>query len=840
MVEFQFYRPQANALEQLWSQYAQARGQEGGAFERGFVPGMMAGFEGLAKKQAAKAETEARAAERKEDRDFQKTLIDEKTAADQRERDKLAANDLAVTTQLFSANGENPHDAYMRAQVVKTPENARAVIATERGAKEQKDKEAAAAAEAARLKSERDEAGGLFTALQGDKLTDSIAIQGAMDLVNSADEKLILEGKDKLRTLAQESRQRGALMTDIDELLGVGDLTTAARQGKTLVQPGKEDEFTEARNVLIGAKRVMSDPRSWQGKSPADRQAIVKSAEEASIKIRTLTSPNPYQDPRLRDEYSKQGLRNWLQLGDAKAPVVFYNGQVAGVTPEDKSSLDLWINKQISNDPILRNVLRDQGVDQNLVQTALAAGNTAGITQLLGNTTPGGADVRTLIEEARTRITKDTLRSMGVRIVDPQIPEGVNVIQALQPTQQAEVARIVQAFEAQTQQTTGRNATDQEVAQHLLSKGYLDLEDVAQGTLSEQAAQTAKPIAGAGATATTAATPAAGAAQPEPENLNRTEKVQTNRDTLLKQVIPDSKNWLNKVATGTSTADDLNGLAHSAKRLGYSPEGMKAMQQYFKDPQNRVSIVKPQQFSSLNLQQQNYIDVASKAAAAIAGTYIGNPESRAKVQQAVESVARKAASAYFDFDELVELTNKEIKSTARSLVNTRMPNGQKLTTIIADQIQSKFDDVAEFFATVINEGPIDALKMAGKGAKKTASGVLERSTRIPRQAIGPVAEKVGTGLITAGDRLLDVPKRVGELASNYKPKWKGGTLPNIEAYGNRVMPGTPRAAVPVPPSAPAMPLPKPAPMINGRPVVPGQYDVEAIKKMMREGYFSIR
>lgn len=512
MVEFQFYRPQANALEQLWSQYAQARGQQGGAFERGFVPGMMAGFEGLAKKQASKAETEARAAERKEDRDFQRTLIDEKTAADQRERDKLAANDLAEATAIFSANGENPHDAYLRGQQAKTRQNALAIIDTEKGVKQQKDKEAAAAAEAARLNSERSEAGGLFTALQGDKLTDPIAIQGAMDLVNSADEKLILEGKDKLRTLAQESRQRGALMTDIDELLGVGDLTTAARQGKTLVQPGKEDEFTEARNVLIGAKQVLATPQLWQAKSPAERQVVVKSAEEASIKIRTLTSPNPYQDPRLRDEYSKQGLRNWLQLGDAKAPVVFYNGQVAGVTPEDKSSLDLWISKQISNDPILRNVLRDQGVDQNLVQTALAAGNTAGITQLLGNTTPSGADVRTLIEEARTRITKDTLRSMGVRIVDPQIPEGVNVIQALQPTQQAEVARIVQAFANDVRRTQGREPTNQEFADHMMSKGYYDLEFVAQGVVPKQAAQAAAP--GTPNTPATPATPAAGATAP--------------------------------------------------------------------------------------------------------------------------------------------------------------------------------------------------------------------------------------------------------------------------------------------------------------------------------------
>jgi hypothetical protein len=829
MVEFQFYRPQANALEQLWSQYAQARGQQGGAFERGFTPGMMAGFEGIAKGLTGKAEIQARATEREEDRNFQRGLIAEKNAADENDRKRLAAQDFDVAYQLWKGKGLSDLDALARASETKTERSTLAVMATEEATQNANAKQAAADAEAARLQSERSEASSYFTALQGDKLADPIAIQEAMDEVNSTDERLILEGKKKLRTLTQESGQRSALMTNIDELLAFGDLTAAARQGKTLVQPGKEDEFTKDRNVLIGARQIMLDSRSWQAKSPADRQAIVKAAEEASIRIRTLMSPNPYQDPRLRDEYSKQGLRNWLQLGDAKAPVVFYNGQVAGVTPEDKASLDLWINKQISNDPILRNVLRDQGVDQNLVQTALAAGNAAGIMQVLGTTTPSGSDVLTLIEQARTRITKDTLRSMGVRVVDPQIPEGVNVIQALQPTQQAEVARIVQAFEAQTQQTTGRNATDQEVAQHLLSKGYLDLEDVAQGTLSEQPAQTAKPIAGAGATATSATTSAAGAAQPEPENLNRTEKVQTNRDALLKQVIPDSKNWLNKVATGTSTADDLNGLAQSAKRLGYSPEGMKAMQQYFKDPQNRVSIVKPQQFSSLNLQQQNYIDVASKAAAAIAGTYIGNPESRAKVQQAVETVARKAASAYFDFDELVELTNKEIKSTARSMVNTRMPNGQKLTTIIADQIESKFDDVAEFFATVINEGPIDALKMAGKGAKKTVSGVLERSTRIPRQAIGPVAEKVGTGLITAGDRLLDVPKRVGELAGgykvNYKPTYKGGTLPNIEAYGNRVMPGTPRAIPAAPPSAP---------------VVPGQYDVEAIKKMMREGYFSIR
>ncbi len=593
MADFQFYRPQANALEQLWSQYADSKGKTGGAFESAFAKTIAPGLERLGQnleqrrerkfqearqEDAQKFQTEERIAgqefqtiermsadrqrdlDREDTQQFQLDLFREGQQATENERRRLAADDLAAATAIFSANGDNPHDAYLRGQQAKTRQNALAITETENAVKQQKAKEAAAAAEAARLNSERSEAGGLFTALQGDKLTDSIAIQGAMDLVNSTDEKLILEGKDKLRTLAQESRQRGALMTNIDELLGVGDLTTAALQGKTLVQPGKEDEFTEARNVLIGAKQVLATPQLWQAKSPAERQVVVKSAEEASIKIRTLTSPNPYQDPRLRDEYSKQGLRNWLQLGDAKAPVVFYNGQVAGVTPEDKASLDLWISKQISNDPILRNMLRDQGFDQNLVQTALAAGNTAGITQLLGATTPSGSDVRTLIEQARTRITKDTLRSMGVRIVDPQIPEGVNVIQALQPTQQAEVARIVQAFANDVFRTQGRQPTNQEFADHMMSKGYYDLEFVAQGVVPKQAAQAAAPAVGNNvpANAGAALAPATGTASPaetKPARVTATSpaqdketkeralaaKQQKELDKLKAQFAPESK-----------------------------------------------------------------------------------------------------------------------------------------------------------------------------------------------------------------------------------------------------------------------------------------------------------
>jgi len=81
MVDFQFYRPQANALEQLWSQYAQAKGSTGGAFERGFVPGMMAGIEALQKKEAAKEE-------RLSAQDFAKTQAEEARTFQKTEAEK--------------------------------------------------------------------------------------------------------------------------------------------------------------------------------------------------------------------------------------------------------------------------------------------------------------------------------------------------------------------------------------------------------------------------------------------------------------------------------------------------------------------------------------------------------------------------------------------------------------------------------------------------------------------------------------------------------------------------------------------------------------------------------
>jgi len=81
MVDFQFYRPQANALEQLWSQYAQAKGSTGGAFERGFVPGMMAGIDAPQKKEAVKEQQAFQTSER---------LAAQKFAGDQAAKERAA------------------------------------------------------------------------------------------------------------------------------------------------------------------------------------------------------------------------------------------------------------------------------------------------------------------------------------------------------------------------------------------------------------------------------------------------------------------------------------------------------------------------------------------------------------------------------------------------------------------------------------------------------------------------------------------------------------------------------------------------------------------------------
>jgi len=70
MAEFQFYRPQVNALEQLWSKYVDTQAALGGAFERGLAPGLAAGFETMNKNLQAQKEREFQSEERKAKQTF--------------------------------------------------------------------------------------------------------------------------------------------------------------------------------------------------------------------------------------------------------------------------------------------------------------------------------------------------------------------------------------------------------------------------------------------------------------------------------------------------------------------------------------------------------------------------------------------------------------------------------------------------------------------------------------------------------------------------------------------------------------------------------------------------
>ena len=71
MADFQFYRPQANALEQLWSQYADSKGKEGGAFESAFAKTIAPGLERLGQNLEQRRERKFQEARQEDAQKFQ-------------------------------------------------------------------------------------------------------------------------------------------------------------------------------------------------------------------------------------------------------------------------------------------------------------------------------------------------------------------------------------------------------------------------------------------------------------------------------------------------------------------------------------------------------------------------------------------------------------------------------------------------------------------------------------------------------------------------------------------------------------------------------------------------
>jgi hypothetical protein len=104
MADFQFYRPQVNALERLWAQYAEAEGSKGGAFMRGLAPGLEALGKGIREERAAKAEREFEATQLKTKTDAERKLALELARIEAMGRSRDAR--LEANSRLAAANAE--------------------------------------------------------------------------------------------------------------------------------------------------------------------------------------------------------------------------------------------------------------------------------------------------------------------------------------------------------------------------------------------------------------------------------------------------------------------------------------------------------------------------------------------------------------------------------------------------------------------------------------------------------------------------------------------------------------------------------------------------------------
>jgi hypothetical protein len=485
MAEFQFYRPQVNALEQLWSKYVDTQAALGGAFERGLAPGLAAGFETMNKNLQAQKEREFQTAEREAgEAASAKKARQAEIAQNLRfvrglDRDEQIATD-RINAEKQQAQNEAERKAQQAEAVligVGVPQDEARELAKElrdpqtanMWADNQRDVAAKAAEDAERKKQEEREKN------QRDTVQASIARLDALNAWTPAERRQYIN-----RANAGDPADLPQLMTDIDALSVETDSRNSAirsykefvrlvdqqkKDGASLVSPSKLEEFAAALGLAEGAAAKLNDRRYMAEASPEEKRRIKDLLVNETMKMRVMMGMAGPRDPEVVAQVAKQypGLERLMGKN-----VLYGNGYIQG-TPQQNANFQKLVNDKLRDDFELQQKLRNVGVsDTAALLASIAAGGALTVPDDSG-------EVASLISEAKERLGRQALEEMGVNVQSVSVPSGYRDVRALSQEERsafrADFAAAAQLFSF----AQGRLPTMQEGQQIAANLGYWDI-----------------------------------------------------------------------------------------------------------------------------------------------------------------------------------------------------------------------------------------------------------------------------------------------------------------------------------------------------------------------------
>lgn len=487
MADFQFYRPQVNTLERLWSQYAEAEGSKGGAFLRGLAPGLLAGIENVNK-----------AIGRKQEQEFEAQQTDIKLAAEEKRRrqDEVAANKrlfLSMRADEDIANARNKADAdraaaeradkvigsqallqnsglfpdwAQRGEVVADPQIANQMI-TDREqqlAKEQED--AALAAKEAKAQDARRSANSLLTRLLVNDAMTPTEARAIGARLRVADEKGVVEIVGELGSRGTELDARRQAIGDYERF--TSELKELGKTG-TIPQPRDQDAFGNAKYAAEAAYGKLRSAKDMAILTPEQRASIKDELQRSVSDMRRLMGRSGMQDPSFKAQIAKDypGLEAF-QGQD----IAYNNGRISG-TAQQMANFQRMVNDRLKDDQQFRNQLRSVGVadgfDLNLYMSNPAAvmGETA--------TPDKKAQIDQIVKEAKDRVGQQVLGELGASVNRVPVPNGYIDVGSMDDQQRAKFTQEIKQAAVLFQQATGIAPTKSIGQQLAADLGYWDI-----------------------------------------------------------------------------------------------------------------------------------------------------------------------------------------------------------------------------------------------------------------------------------------------------------------------------------------------------------------------------
>lgn len=488
MDDFQFYRPQVNALERLWAQYAEAEGSRGGAFMRGLAPGLEAGLTNIGKNLAAKAEREFQAeqadikltAEEKRRRQDEiaanKRLVigmqsDERIANDRLKAEQAAAaakraQGVADATLVFGASGLfSPEESAAFGETVADRGAADAIVENRRAKMAADAENAEKAAAEARIKEAQGIANktlGELLAFDGITPAQGMAYTARLQAGDPDDMQSVMNELNSLRVDVDARRGALAQFDAFDaEVKKIG-------QGEGLALPKDTEAFGKAQSLASAAAAKLRDKRFMAAADDNLKRATLNALTDNVFEMRRMIGMVGLGDP----EYTAQIAKNYPGLERlAGKNVLFANGRISG-DPQQNAQFRKMVDDRLKDDFQLRTELKALGVGDG-IDINLLTGN---IGAAMPDAAPDiKAQTEKLVLKAKDRLSQQVLEEMGVKFKRVSVPQGYIDVGGMDEAQRTKFGADLRAAAMKFMAMNGRGPTKTEGQQMMADMGYWDI-----------------------------------------------------------------------------------------------------------------------------------------------------------------------------------------------------------------------------------------------------------------------------------------------------------------------------------------------------------------------------